>query len=51
MLALLLAPSKIILMHVGSLHEPEALPRVIQYIHSQGYQVVTLDQLLAPARH
>ena len=43
-----LAPGKIILMHVGSLHEPEALPRVIQYIRSQGYQIVTLDQLLAP---
>lgn len=43
-----LAPGKIILMHVGSLHEPEALPRVIQYIRSQGYQIVTLDRLLAP---
>ncbi len=43
-----LAPGKIILMHVGSLHEPEALPRVIQYITSQGYTIVTLDKLLAP---
>jgi peptidoglycan/xylan/chitin deacetylase (PgdA/CDA1 family) len=43
-----LAPGKIILMHVGSLHEPEALPRVIEYITSQGYQIVTLDRLLAP---
>ena len=43
-----LGPGKIILMHVGSLHEPEALPRVIDYIKGQGYNIVTLDQLLAP---
>ncbi|HEX8729460.1 MAG TPA: polysaccharide deacetylase family protein [Ktedonobacterales bacterium] len=43
-----LAPGKIILMHVGSLHEPEALPRVIDYIRSQGYSIVSLDRLLAP---
>lgn len=43
-----LAPGKIILMHGGSAHEPEALPQVIQYIKSQGYNIVTLDQLLAP---
>ena len=43
-----LGPGKIILMHVGSLHEPEALPRVIAGIRSQGYSIVTLDQLLAP---
>lgn len=43
-----LGPGKIILMHVGSLHEPEALPRVIDYIRSQGYSIVTLDQVLAP---
>lgn len=43
-----LGPGKIILMHVGSLHEPEALPRVIDYIKSQGYSIVTLNKLLAP---
>ncbi|HEX6543471.1 MAG TPA: polysaccharide deacetylase family protein [Ktedonobacterales bacterium] len=43
-----LGPGKIILMHVGSLHEPEALPNVIAYIQSQGYNIVSLDQLLAP---
>lgn len=43
-----LAPGKIILMHVGSLHEPEALPKVIAYIQSQGYSIVSLNQLLAP---
>jgi peptidoglycan/xylan/chitin deacetylase (PgdA/CDA1 family) len=43
-----LGPGKIILMHVGSLHEPEALPNVIAYIKSQGYNIVTLEQLLAP---
>ena len=43
-----LGPGKIILMHVGSLHEPEALPSVIAYIKSQGYSIVSLQQLLAP---
>ena len=43
-----LAPGKIILMHVGSLHEPEALPQVIAYIQSQGYTIVSLNQVLAP---
>ncbi|HEX9068991.1 MAG TPA: polysaccharide deacetylase family protein [Ktedonobacterales bacterium] len=43
-----LGPGKIILMHGGSLHEPEALPRVIDYIKSQGYAIVSLDRLLAP---
>jgi peptidoglycan/xylan/chitin deacetylase (PgdA/CDA1 family) len=43
-----LGPGKIILMHVGSLHEPEALPGVIAYIKSQGYSIVSLNQLLAP---
>jgi peptidoglycan-N-acetylmuramic acid deacetylase len=43
-----LGPGKIILMHGGSLHEPEALPRVIDYIKSQGYGIVSLDRLLAP---
>jgi peptidoglycan/xylan/chitin deacetylase (PgdA/CDA1 family) len=43
-----LGPGKIILMHGGSLHEPEALPRVIDYITSQGYTIVSLDRLLAP---
>lgn len=43
-----LGPGKIILMHVGSLHEPEALPSVIAYIKSQGYSIVSLDQLQKP---
>lgn len=43
-----LAPGKIILMHAGSAHEPEAIARVLQYIKSQGYRLVTIDQLLAP---
>jgi len=43
-----LGPGKIILMHGGSLHEPEALPRVIDYIKGQGYAIVSLDRLLAP---
>jgi peptidoglycan/xylan/chitin deacetylase (PgdA/CDA1 family) len=43
-----LGPGKIILMHVGSLHEPEALPGAIAYIKSQGYSIVSLERLLAP---
>lgn len=43
-----LGPGKIILMHGASIHEPEALPRVIDYIRSQGYSIVSLDRLLAP---
>lgn len=43
-----LGPGKIILMHVGSLHEPEALPQVIAYIRSQGYAIVSLKQVVAP---
>lgn len=43
-----LGPGKIILMHVGSLHEPEALPQVIAYIQSQNYAIVSLNQVLAP---
>lgn len=43
-----LGPGKIILMHVGSLHEPEALPNVIAYIKSQGYTIVSLNQVTAP---
>ncbi|HEX9035464.1 MAG TPA: polysaccharide deacetylase family protein [Ktedonobacterales bacterium] len=37
----------IILMHAGSLHEPEALPRVIAGLQAKGYGMVTLSQLIA----
>ncbi len=38
----------IILMHAGSLHEPEALPRVIEGLRAKGYEIVPLSQLIAP---
>lgn len=38
----------IILMHAGSLHEPEALPRVIAGLQAKGYGIVPLSQLIAP---
>ncbi len=38
----------IILMHAGSLHEPEALPRVIEGLRAKGYGIVPLSQLIAP---
>jgi peptidoglycan/xylan/chitin deacetylase (PgdA/CDA1 family) len=38
----------IILMHAGSLHEPEALPRVIEGLRAKGYTIVPLSQLIAP---
>jgi peptidoglycan-N-acetylglucosamine deacetylase len=37
----------IILMHAGSLHEPEALPRVIAGLKAKGYGMVMLSQLIA----
>jgi peptidoglycan/xylan/chitin deacetylase (PgdA/CDA1 family) len=38
----------IILMHAGSLHEPDALPRVIEGLRAKGYTIVPLSQLIAP---
>ena len=37
----------IILMHAGSLHEPEAPPRVIEGLRGKGYGIVPLSQLIA----
>ena len=37
---------QIILMHVGSLHEPEALPTVIQHILALGHSIVPLSEFL-----
>ena len=41
-----LAPGAIILMHNGAKNTPEALPRVIEYIRSQGYEIVPISELL-----
>lgn len=43
-----LGPGITILMHLGSAHEPDALPAVLAYIKGQGYGFVTLDQLTTP---
>ena len=41
-----LAPGAVILMHNGAKNTPEALPSVIEYIQSQGYEIVPISQLL-----
>lgn len=41
-----LSPGSIILMHNGAKNTPEALPSVIEYIQSQGYEIVPISQLL-----
>ncbi len=41
-----LQPGAIILMHAGSLYEPEALGPAIDYIRGQGYSIVPLSVLL-----
>lgn len=41
-----LAPGAIILMHNGAKNTPDALPSVIEYIQSQGYEIVPISQLL-----
>ena len=41
-----LAPGAIILMHNGAKNTPAALPSVIEYIQSQGYEIVPISELL-----
>lgn len=41
-----LKPGAIILMHAGSLHEPEALDEVIAGLQQRGFTIVTLSQLI-----
>lgn len=41
-----LAPGAIILMHNGAKNTPDALPSVIEYIQSQGYEIVPISELL-----
>ena len=41
-----LAPGAIILMHNGAENTPAALPSVIEYIQSQGYEIVPVSELL-----
>lgn len=42
-----LKPGAIILLHAGSLHEPEALDEVITGLQQRGFTIVTLSQLIA----
>ena len=46
-----LAPGAIVLMHNGAKNTPEALPQVIEYIQSQGYEIVPISQLLPPGKY
>ncbi len=46
-----LAPGAIILMHNGAKNTPEALPQVIEYIKSQGYEIVPISQLLPKGKY
>ncbi|MBQ1546334.1 MAG: polysaccharide deacetylase family protein [Clostridia bacterium] len=46
-----LAPGAIILMHNGAKNTPEALPRVIEYIKSQDYEIVPISQLLPKGKY
>lgn len=46
-----LAPGAIILMHNGAKNTPEALPRVIEYIKSQDYEIVPISKLLPAGKY
>ena len=41
-------PGSIILFHNAALHTPEALPGILEYLLSEGYQVVPVGQLILP---
>ena len=41
-----LCPGSVILMHNGAKNTPEALPRIIEMIHSEGYTIVPISQLI-----
>ena len=40
------APGSIVLFHNAGKHTPEALPRIIEYLLSEGYEIVPVGQLL-----
>ena len=41
-----LVPGSVILMHNGAQNTPEALPRIIEAIKSEGYEIVPLSELI-----
>ena len=41
-----LVPGSVILMHNGATNTPEALPRIIEVIQSEGYTIVPLSELI-----
>ncbi len=41
-----LVPGSVILMHNGATNTPEALPRIIEAIQSEGYSIVPLSELI-----
>lgn len=41
-----LCPGSIILMHNGATNTPEALPKIIEMIHSKGYTIVPISELI-----
>ncbi|MBQ6337332.1 MAG: polysaccharide deacetylase family protein [Ruminococcus sp.] len=43
-----LCPGSIILMHNGATNTPEALPRILETIQSEGYTIVPISKLIPP---
>ena len=41
-----LRPGSIILMHNGAKNTPEALPKIIDMIKSEGYQIVPISEII-----
>lgn len=39
-------PGSIILFHNAALNTPEALPRIIEYLQSEGYEIVPISELI-----
>ena len=39
-------PGSIILMHNGAKNTPEALPKIIDVIKSEGYEIVPISQII-----
>ena len=46
-----LQPGSIILLHNGATNTPEALPKVIEAIHAQGYKIVPISKILPKGKY
>lgn len=46
-----LEPGSIILLHNGATNTPEALPKVIEAIHAQGYKIVPISKILPKGKY